>query len=148
MNKVTLDLFIPNFLKKVSTYTFPLNLMAAVLLAFGLLTLFLSSSLLLDLFGIREKEGNYVLIVVWANLISSLIYLSSADDFIKSRKWTIYLLASSVLIMILAYIGFIFHVNGGRLHETKTFGALAFRTGFSTVSALIAFFIVAKSQKL
>lgn len=31
--------------------------MAAVLLAFGLLTLFLSSSLLLDLFGIREKEG-------------------------------------------------------------------------------------------
>lgn len=122
--------------------------MAAVLLAFGLLTLFLSSSLLLDLFGVREKEGNYVLIVVWANLISSLIYIYSAYGFVKNIKRTSYLLAASILIMIIAYIGFIFHVNGGGLHEAKTFGALAFRTGFSTVSALIAFFIVTKSQKL
>ena len=102
--------------------------------------------LILCVFGIREKEGNYVLIVVWANLISSLIYLSSAYGFVKNRKWTTYLLASSVLIMIIAYIGFIIHVNGGGLHELKTFGALAFRTEFSTVSVLIAFFIVTKSQ--
>jgi len=63
-------------------------LMAIILVAFGLLTLFLSSSVIFDLFGIREKEGNYVLLVVWANFFSSLLYLFSAYGFIKTKKWT------------------------------------------------------------
>ncbi|HRA60413.1 MAG TPA: hypothetical protein PLG30_12425 [Bacteroidia bacterium] len=37
---------------------------ATVLSIFGLLILFLSSSVIFDLFGIREKEGNYVLFIV------------------------------------------------------------------------------------
>jgi hypothetical protein len=32
----------------------------AILIGFGLLTLFLSSSVIFDLFGIRAKEGDYI----------------------------------------------------------------------------------------
>lgn len=34
----------------------------AILIGFGLLTLFLSTSVIYNLFGIRAREGNYVLI--------------------------------------------------------------------------------------
>ena len=57
-------------MKKVLPY-----FLATILGAFGLLTLFLSTSVIFDLFGIRAKEGNYVLFVVWANFISSVLYL-------------------------------------------------------------------------
>jgi hypothetical protein len=46
-------------MKKTLLYTLPI-----LLTGFGLLTLFLSTSVIFDLFGIRAKEGNYVLFVV------------------------------------------------------------------------------------
>lgn len=61
------------------------KLSAVILVAFGLLTLFLSTSVIFDLFGIRAKEGNYVLFIVWANLISSILYLFAAYGFIKHK---------------------------------------------------------------
>jgi predicted RND superfamily exporter protein len=68
-------------MKKIIPY-----LLAAILTGFGLLTLFLSSSVIFDLFGIRAKEGNYVLFVVWANFISSILYLFAAYGLLKSKN--------------------------------------------------------------
>ena len=59
-----------------------------ILLAFGLLTFFLSTSVIFDLFGIREKEGNYVLFIVWANFISSILYLLAAFGFFTKVEFT------------------------------------------------------------
>lgn len=72
-----------SIMKKIILY-----LVLALLAGFGLLTLFLSTSVIFDLFGIREKEGNYVLFIVWANFISSIIYLISVYGLLKSRTWT------------------------------------------------------------
>lgn len=47
-------------MKKVA----PRILLVVVISAFALLTLFLSGSVIFDLFGIRAKERNYVLLVV------------------------------------------------------------------------------------
>ena len=68
-------------------------LLATILTGFGLLTLFLSTSVIFDLFGIRAKEGNYVLFVVWSNFISSILYLIASYGFVTSKKWTAKLLA-------------------------------------------------------
>ncbi len=51
--------------KKIIRYV-----LAAVLIGFGGLTLFLSGSVILDLFDMRTKEGNYVDFVVWANFLA------------------------------------------------------------------------------
>jgi len=49
-----------------------LSTSAVILTAFGLLTLFLSTSVIFDLFGIRAKEGNYV--CLWFGQILSVAF--------------------------------------------------------------------------
>ncbi|HNO55047.1 MAG TPA: hypothetical protein PKI85_08045, partial [Chitinophagaceae bacterium] len=56
-----------------------LKIVQTVLLSFfGLVTVFMASSVIFDLFGIREKEGNYVLFIVYTNLICGILYLLAA----------------------------------------------------------------------
>lgn len=122
-------------------------LMATVLAAFGLLTLFLSSSVIFDLFGIRAKEGNYVLFVVRANFISSLLYLFAAYGFIKNKKWTARLLGISAIVLIAAFIGLFIHINSGGIYETKTIGAMIFRITVTLIFATLAYFTITKNKK-
>lgn len=119
---------------------------AIILTAFGLLTLFLSSSVIFDLFGIRAKEGNYVLFIVWANFISSIFYLFAAYGFIKHKTWTTKTLALSSFILIAAFIGLLFYVRAGGIHETKTIGAMIFRSMFTIFFATIAYFTINKNN--
>ncbi|WP_457616510.1 hypothetical protein [Lutibacter sp.] len=117
------------------------------LVAFALLTLFLSSSIIFDWFGIRAQEGNYVLIVVWANFISSIIYLFAAYGFITLKKWTVKLLITSLGLLALAAIGFIIHINTGGLYETKTVGALLFRMTVTLIFTFLAYLTTLKWNK-
>ena len=126
-------------MKKYVLYT-----SAVILTGFGLLTLFLSTSVIFDLFDIRAKEGNYVLFVVWSNFISSILYLFAAYGFFKSKKWTVTLLGISALILITAFIGLKIHANSGGIYETKTIGAMIFRIAVTLLLAMIAFFTINK----
>lgn len=129
-------------MKKILPY-----LLASVLAAFGLLTFFLSSSVIFDLFGVRAKEGNYVLFVVWANLISSLLYLFAAYGFIESKKWTVTLLGISSTILIAAFVGLFIHIGAGGIYETKTIGAMIFRITLTVIFAALAYFTIARNKK-
>jgi hypothetical protein len=123
-----------------------LYLLATILAGFGLLTLFLSTSVIFDLFDIRAKEGNYVLFVVWSNFISSILYLFSAYGFIKFKKWTTILLGISTIVLVSAFIGLKVHVGLGGIHETKTIGAMIFRISVTLVFAIIAYFNITKKK--
>ena len=122
------------------------NIVAIILAVFGLLTLFLSSSVIFDLFGIRAKEGNYVLFVVWSNFISSLLYLFAAYGFVTAKKWTTQLLGISIIILITSFIGLIIYASSGGLHETKTIWAMIFRITVTLVFAILAYFIITKRK--
>lgn len=121
-------------------------LLAIILAGFGLLTLFLSTSVIFDLFDIRAKEGNYVLFVVWSNFISSILYLFAAYGFIKSKKWTTLLLVISTTILIAAYIGLKIYANSGGIHEAKTISAMIFRIGVTLVFTISSYFTITKKQ--
>ena len=123
-----------------------LYLLAILLAGFGLLTLFLSTSVIFDLFGIRAKEGNYVLFVVWSNFISSILYLFAAYGFIKSKKWTTTLLGISTLILIAAFIGLKIHASSGGIYEEKTIDAMIFRISVTLVFTIIAYFTITKKK--
>jgi lysylphosphatidylglycerol synthetase-like protein (DUF2156 family) len=114
----------------------------AILTGFGLLTLFLSTSVILDLFDVRAKEGNYVLFVVWANFISSLLYLLSAYGLLTSKAWTAKTLGASAIILTVAFVGFQFYIQSGGIHENKTIGALIFRITLTLGFALFAYFVI------
>jgi hypothetical protein len=119
---------------------------AIILGGFGLLTLFLSSSVIFDLFGIRAKEGNYVLFVVWSNFISSILYLFATWGFLKQKTWTTRLLLTSATVLIAAFIGLLIHVSSGGAYETKTIGAMIFRTLVTLVFAGVSYFIITKNK--
>ncbi|MDT7830031.1 hypothetical protein RQM65_15290 [Pricia sp. S334] len=112
-----------------------------ILTAFALLTLFLSSSVLFDWFGIRAREGNYVPLVVWANFISGGLYLIGAFGLLKQKKWTFWPLLISVFILIGALVGLYVHIEIGAPYETKTIVALVFRTGLTLVFTFLAYLI-------
>ncbi|WP_457617607.1 hypothetical protein [Lutibacter sp.] len=120
---------------------------AIALTAFALLTLFLSSSIIFDWFGVRAREGNYVLIVVWVNFVSSILYLFASYGFITLKKWTINLLKISLLLLIFAGIGFFIHLNRGGLYETKTIGALIFRFSVTLLFTFLAYLTTIKWNK-
>jgi len=125
-----------------------LRIVSTVFLAvFGAITLFLSTSVILNLFGIRELEGNYVLFIVWANFISSLLYLAAAIGFIKHKKWTTIVLAVSSAILIIAFVFLKIHIANGGVFETKTVGAMIFRTALTLVFTLMAYFTIQAPPK-
>lgn len=123
-----------------------INIMAIILIAFATLTLFLSSSVIFDWFGIRAKEGNYVLLVVWANFISSVLYLFAAYGFIKLKIWTFELLSASVVILIIGFFGLYAHIFAGGLYETKTIGAMLFRITVTLAYTVLAYLKFKKQE--
>ncbi len=118
-----------------------------VLTAFAFLTLFLSSSVIFDMFGIRAKEGNYVLFIVWANFVSSLLYLVSVYGIIKLKKWAYWPLLFSLCILIITLIALFFHIDSGGLYETKTIGAMFFRMSLTLVFTISTYFLINKNQQ-
>ncbi len=124
------------------------NSAAIVLAAFGLITLFLSGSVIFDLFGVRAREGNYVLFVVVANFISSILYIIAAYGFLKTKKWTTLTLAVSAVVLIIAFIGLIFHINSGGIYESKTIGAMIFRIMVNLIFLILAYFKINYTKKI
>ena len=106
------------------------------LIIFGGVTLFMSSSVLFDWFGIREKEGHFIPFVVWANWICGMLYLIAALGISRNQSWAKLLLIISLVILILTYFGLFIQINNGVPYETKTIGAMTFRIA---VTALFIF---------
>ncbi|QRM90626.1 hypothetical protein FG167_15740 [Lacinutrix sp. WUR7] len=125
-----------------------INTVSATILAlFALLTLFLSSSVIFDWFGIRAKEGNYVLFIVWTNFMSSILYLIAVFGFLKNKKWTFWALIVALGILIIAFIALLVYVNNGGIHEAKTIKAMVFRMLVTLSFSILAFLFINKQLK-
>ncbi len=103
---------------------------------FGIVTLFMSTSVIFGLFDIREKEGNYVLFVVIANFVCAFLYLAAAYGFFTKKKWTTMVLNFSVGVLVIAFIGLGIHIYSGGIYEHKTVYAMMFRV-FITLGFLL-----------
>ncbi|MFY7938555.1 MAG: hypothetical protein ACOVOQ_14325, partial [Flavobacterium sp.] len=93
---------------------------------------------------VRAKEGNYVLFVVWSNFISSFLYLISVYGLLTSKNWTYKTLGLSTIILSLAFVGFLFYIQSGGIHESKTVGAMVFRIALTLGFTLFAYFTINK----
>lgn len=119
---------------------------ALLLTGFGLLTLFLSTSIILDLFDIRVKEGNYVLFIVWTNFFCSILYLISVYGFLKMKSWTKLFLGLASIILIISFMSFLVYINTGGIYETKTIGAMIFRVVLTIALTLVAFLTIENNK--
>lgn len=117
---------------------------SVVLTGFGALSVFLTLSIIFDLFGIREKEGNYVLFIVYANLICGILYLMAAFQNWKEKKSSVYLLSIATIILIVAYSALLAYVKQGGIHEAKTLNAMLFRIVFTAALAGLSYLVSRK----
>jgi len=124
-----------------------INITGAVIALLGILTLFMSTSVIFGLFDIREKEGNYVLFVVAANFICAFLYLAAAYGFFTRQKWTTMILNLSVAVLVIAFIGLGIHIYSGGIYEHKTVAAMIFRTLLTVGFAVISFNFISKNNK-
>jgi len=128
-------------MKKISSIV-----QVTILSIFGFLTLFLSTSVILDLFGIREKEGNFIMFIVWANFLSAIIYLLSAYGIMKNKKWSTRLLSLSTIILLTVLVGLFVHISLGGLFEIKTVYGMIFRTLITLIFTISSFILFKKRQ--
>ena len=119
-------------------------LIATFLGVFALLTLYLSGSIIFDLFEMRAKQGDYVMPVIWANFIASLLYLVAAFGFIKQKKHTSKILALAFIVLIIGAVGLYLHINSGGVYMQKTIKAIGFRMGVTLVFFVLSYFKITK----
>ena len=113
-------------------------LLSLVLLAFGALSTILTVSVVFDLFGIREREGNYVLFIVWTNLVCGLIYLVAAYTNWKKLSKTTTLLSHAVTLLVISFIVLEVYISNGGIYEVKTENAMLFRIGITSVMLVVS----------
>ncbi len=117
-------------------------------LIFTLVTLYLSSSIIFDWFGMRETQGNYVLFVVWVNFIAALIYLVALFGSFRYKSWTWKVLGVASLMIFAAFIGLLFHIDSGGAYELETIRALVLRFIITTGFAILAYFKIKKWKNI
>lgn len=119
---------------------------ALILLLFAFATIFMSSSVIFDWFGIRAKEGNYVLFIVWANLVSGLLYLTAAYYLFKNNNNAFSILRFVLILLVIAFIALQFHIYNDGIYEGKTVKAMIFRMTFTLVFTVVAKLTIPKSK--
>ena len=119
---------------------------AVIITLFALITLFMSTSVIFDLFGIRAKEGNYVLFVVVSNFIAGFLYLFSAYGLFTEKVWATKLLLITTTILIVSFIGLLIHENTGEIYEQKTIKAMLSRIVITAAFTGISWFFITKKR--
>ena len=115
--------------------------------SFGSLTLFMSGSVIFDLFGIRNLEGNYVSFIVWINFIGSFLYFMAGYGIWKSQSWSVYVLGALIVLSSIGYIGLLIHIYDGGLYEGKTVNAMLFRIVITLIVFFLSRYLLKKSIK-
>ncbi len=121
-----------------SNFKLPQKFIILALLLFGSITLFMSGSVIFDLFGIREKQGDFVPFIVWTNFICGLLYLLAGWGLLRRFRWTTSVLVLAVMILIFGLAGLMWHISQGGAYELKTVKAMVFRILFTLAFAVFS----------
>lgn len=123
-----------------------LKVIGGFLAIFGIIMLIMTTSVIFDLFGIRELEGNFVMSVVIANWFAGLLYIVAAYGLFNKQKWSYIPLLISAITLIISFIFLQVHIQDGGAFEEKTIKALSIRIVLSLIFAIIAYFKINKSK--
>ena len=114
---------------------------------FGFITVFLSASLLFDLFDVRETQGIFVPFIVIANFIAGILYLVAAWYFLKNMVFSLKLLFYSLMVLIVALALLLAYIYLGGIYQTKTIGAIFFRITINLAFLLGASYLFSSKKE-
>lgn len=124
-----------------------LKITAAIILLFSLITIFTSAAVLFDLFGVREKQGNFVFFVVASNFIIGISYLWTVYGFFKEKKWTTFLLTIILSVLIISFSALLIHISSGGIYEMKTIYAMIFRISITLLFTVISWLFISREKE-
>ncbi len=95
---------------------------------FGILTIKSGGEVLfIDGVG-RKAAGNYVPFVLWFNFLAGFAYLAGAVGIALWQPWTKPLSLTIASLTVLCFAAFGIHILMDGLYETRTVGAMTFRS--------------------
>ncbi len=112
---------------------------ALLAMAFGLVTLYSGGNVLFGADEARELAGAYVPLVVWFNFLAGFFYVLAGVGIWLGRNWAFGLSAFIAAATAAIALAFGIQVIQGSSFEMRTIGALALRTGFWAVIALLLY---------
>jgi len=106
---------------------------------FGIVTLYKSGNVLFGPQSARDAVGNFVPFVVWFNFFAGFLYVAVAVHIWLGRSCALRgaLVIAATTSLVAGF--FAWHVMSGGLFEMQTVGALAIRTGFWSVVAVLLY---------
>lgn len=115
------------------------NLIVLALIVFASISVFMSSTVLFDWFGIREKAGVYIPFMVKINLTVGFLYFLIAYGFIKSQQWAAWAMLGVALLLCYTFALFYLHIHTGGLYEQRTIVAMVLRIVFTLIFARLIY---------
>lgn len=105
-----------------------LTVAAITAVAFGALTVFSGGSVLFGPDDAQRAAGAYVGFVVWFNFIAGFAYVAAGLGLWTQQRWAAVLTFLLALATLLVFAALGVHIAGGGAYETRTVGALMFRS--------------------
>ena len=101
---------------------------ALVAVVFGTVTVIVGGKTLFGGPAIRAAAGNIVSFVLWFNFVAGFAYVAAGVGLYLWKRWAAQLSAAIAIATIAVSAAFGVHVFLGGALETRTIGALAFRS--------------------
>jgi uncharacterized membrane protein (DUF2068 family) len=111
-----------------------LRIVAAIAVAFGLMTVSEGGTVLFGGEAARLAAGHYVPFVLWFNFLAGFIYVVAGAGLWAHRRWAVWLALSVAVGTAAVFAAFGIHVLLGGAFELRTVAAMSLRT---TVWAVI-----------
>lgn len=114
-------------------------ILGAAAVAFGVVTLVVGGSVLLDIGSARADHGEYVPFVLWFNVLAGFAYVAAGIGLALRRRWAglvAVVIAAGTAITTLALGG---HILSGGAFERETVMAMGVRFVFWTGISIFAF---------
>jgi peptidoglycan/LPS O-acetylase OafA/YrhL len=105
-----------------------LRAMAAVAVAFGLLTIASGGSTLFGGDAARQSAGAYVPFVLWFNFLAGFAYVLAGAGLWLERRWAVPLAFTIAGATLLVFAAFGMHVASGGAYEMRTVAAMTLRS--------------------
>ena len=113
-------------------------IIAAVAVAFGLLSIKSGGSILFLDDSYREAAGNYVPFVLCFNFIAGFVYIVTGVGLWMQKIWAVWLSVFIVVATLIVFAILGMHILQGGSYEVRTIGVMSFRTVIWTLIALFA----------
>ncbi len=116
-----------------------LKVLSVIAIIFGLLT-FKSGGEVLFIDGAgRVAAGNYVPFVLWSNFLLGFLYIVAGVGLWLQKSWAAWLAIFILIVTLVVFIAFGWHINNGGLFEARTVKAMFMRSGVWTVIAMVSY---------